>query len=454
MQVMVACIIVSSSDDDDGDNGDEQLGCSKQTSRDGNRHKEAAGKGLRCPDSMDGPSTSSGGGGGGIIRTGGRHKGAAGSEPSFSGAGTGAKQKSRAGGKHKGTAGSEPSFSGAGTGAKQKSRAGGRHKGTAGSELSFSGKRTGNTDGGHTDETTASGIRLGRSEGISITIGGPHGGIKIGDREMQGIGGGGSGAPGITISGSGVGSSYGGMPSWSSICTAHGPQSTVFNLTPYQSQFPSVSQSQSTLTPSVPSQSLSTVVNLTTSSTATSQSIVSNLTSSVPSQSLSTVVNLTPYQSQFPSVSQSQSTLTPSVPSQSLSTVVNLTPYQSQFPSVSQSQSTLTPSVPSQSLSTVVNLTPSSTATPIPQSQSIVSNLTPAFPQQSLSTVIDPTTVMQFTEGDLAIATKDFSDSSKLGAGGFGIVYKGFVNGCNIAVKKLTQVWKKTNKSFCSQILH
>ena len=53
---------------------------------------------------------------------------------------------------------------------------------------------------------------------------------------------------------------------------------------------------------------------------------------------------------------------------------------------------------------------------------------------------------MQFTEGDLAIATKDFSDSSKLGAGGFGIVYKGFVNGCNIAVKKLTQVWKNTNK--------
>ena len=382
MQVMVACIIMSSSDDDDGDNGDEQLGSFKQTSRDANRHKEAAGKGLRCPNSMDGPSTSSGGGGG--IRTGGRHKGAAGSEPSFSGAGTGAKQKSRAGGRHKGTAGNEPSFSGAGTGAKQKSRAGGRHKGTAGSEPI---KRTRNTDGdktsnrpsvigigamqkksgtykraaagggpgkgsrctdgdrstsisgigskqknrdggkgaggsgrsfsckgssGHTDETNvASGIRLGGSgmtQGISITIGGPHGGIKIGDREMQGVGGG--GAPGgITISGSGVqrgtsiGSSYGGMPSWSSVCTAHGPLAGVD--CEEQMAITVIDPTQSKSTVSSPTQLQSTV-----NSPTQSQSTVSIPTQSVPQQSQSAIFDLAqsiPLQSQFTVVSHAHS---------------------------------------------------------------------------------------------------------------------------------------------------
>ena len=361
MQVMVACIIVSSSDDDDdGNNGDEQLGCSKQTSRDGNRHKEAAGKGLRCPDSMDGPSTSSGGGG--IIRTGGRHKGAAGSEPSFSGAGTGAKQKSRAGGRHKGIAGSDkssnrpsvigigamqkksgtykraagggPSFSdkgsrctdgdrstsissGGGIGSKQKNRDGGKE--AAGGGRSFSCKGS----SGHTDETNAaSGIRLGGSgmtQGINITIGGPHGGIKIGDKEMQGIGGGGGGAPGgITISGGGVqrgtsiGSSYGGMPSWSSVCTAHGPLAGVG------------CEEQMAITVIDPTQSKSTVSSPTQSVPQQSQSAIFDLAQSIPLQSQFTVVSHTQ------SISlQSQSTvpaksiphqvvyLTPSVPHQS-----------------------------------------------------------------------------------------------------------------------------------------
>ena len=67
-------------------------------------------------------------------------------------------------------------------------------------------------------------------QGISITIGGPHCGIN---RKMPGGGGGGGAPGGITISGSGVqrgasiGSSYGGMPLWSSVRTAHGPLASV-----------------------------------------------------------------------------------------------------------------------------------------------------------------------------------------------------------------------------------
>ena len=42
---------------------------------------------------------------------------------------------------------------------------------------------------------------------------------------------------------------------------------------------------------------------------------------------------------------------------------------------------------------------------------------------------------MQFTEPDLLEATSNFADDHKLGFGGFGDVYKGWINGCYVAVK-------------------
>lgn len=47
---------------------------------------------------------------------------------------------------------------------------------------------------------------------------------------------------------------------------------------------------------------------------------------------------------------------------------------------------------------------------------------------------------MVFSEGDLLYATDNFSQVNRLGTGGFGEVYRGWMNGTNVAVKKLTEV--------------
>lgn len=47
---------------------------------------------------------------------------------------------------------------------------------------------------------------------------------------------------------------------------------------------------------------------------------------------------------------------------------------------------------------------------------------------------------MQFNEDTLRTATDNFSSDLKLGAGGFGQVFKGFLNGSFVAVKYLSVV--------------
>ena len=58
-------------------------------------------------------------------------------------------------------------------------------------------------------------------------------------------------------------------------------------------------------------------------------------------------------------------------------------------------------------------------------------------------------TVMQFSEEEMSKATRDFSKDLLLGSGGFGVVYKGIINGTYVAVKKLTEVIKTTKYSTC-----
>ena len=48
---------------------------------------------------------------------------------------------------------------------------------------------------------------------------------------------------------------------------------------------------------------------------------------------------------------------------------------------------------------------------------------------------------MQFSE-EMSKATRDFSNDLVLGSGGFGVVYKGIINGTYVTVKKLTEVIK------------
>ena len=47
---------------------------------------------------------------------------------------------------------------------------------------------------------------------------------------------------------------------------------------------------------------------------------------------------------------------------------------------------------------------------------------------------------MVFSEEDIVKATDNFSHVNKLGTGGFGEVYKGWINGTYVAVKRLTEV--------------
>ena len=46
----------------------------------------------------------------------------------------------------------------------------------------------------------------------------------------------------------------------------------------------------------------------------------------------------------------------------------------------------------------------------------------------------------KFTEEEMKDATENFLSCRKLGGGGFGVVYRGYINGTNVAVKKLTEV--------------
>ena len=47
---------------------------------------------------------------------------------------------------------------------------------------------------------------------------------------------------------------------------------------------------------------------------------------------------------------------------------------------------------------------------------------------------------MVFSKGDIIKATENFSEVRKLGAGGFGDVFKGWISGSYVAVKRLTEV--------------
>lgn len=48
--------------------------------------------------------------------------------------------------------------------------------------------------------------------------------------------------------------------------------------------------------------------------------------------------------------------------------------------------------------------------------------------------------VLQFSAEEILRATNNFAQDKLLGSGGFGMVYKGILNGSLVAVKKLTEV--------------
>lgn len=60
----------------------------------------------------------------------------------------------------------------------------------------------------------------------------------------------------------------------------------------------------------------------------------------------------------------------------------------------------------------------------------------------------------RFLYNDLAIATDNFSDEKKLGEGGFGSVYKGFLKELNVevAIKKVSKSSKQGRKEYISEV--
>ena len=65
----------------------------------------------------------------------------------------------------------------------------------------------------------------------------------------------------------------------------------------------------------------------------------------------------------------------------------------------------------------------------------------PAAEAASLAAAFSPLplhSLQQFSRGELAAATSDFSDSHKIGEGGFGTVYGGRLRGLEVAVKRLS----------------
>ena len=53
--------------------------------------------------------------------------------------------------------------------------------------------------------------------------------------------------------------------------------------------------------------------------------------------------------------------------------------------------------------------------------------------------------VLEFDEAKLRAATNNFDLSRQLGSGGFGSVYRGFVNVTNVAVKVFSEVMGKSH---------
>lgn len=47
---------------------------------------------------------------------------------------------------------------------------------------------------------------------------------------------------------------------------------------------------------------------------------------------------------------------------------------------------------------------------------------------------------MVYLPSDLLAATKDFDETNIIGTGGFGMVFRGSIRHCDVAVKRLTEV--------------
>ena len=60
----------------------------------------------------------------------------------------------------------------------------------------------------------------------------------------------------------------------------------------------------------------------------------------------------------------------------------------------------------------------------------------------------------RFRYGELAIATDNFSDKHKLGEGGFGSVYRGFLKemGLHVAIKRVSKGSKQGRKEYASEV--